>query len=377
MRIVLAGGGTAGHIFPTLAVAAELRALLGSDTAHLAVVCGARELDATLYRDTELDLIPLPVRGLIGAGWRQLPWRLARMCWCTVLVWRELGRRRPQAIVASGGYVSVPLILAGRLRGTPVVLFSGDAQLGWATRVLAPLARITTIAFDAARAQLRGTQIVPTGYPLRAEFGSPDPQAGRRLAGCDPDDQLLLVMGGSQGAHTVNQAILRDLPRLVERGVLFHLTGRAGLAAARAAAERLPDSLRARYQAHAFVSDGFANLLAAADLVVSRAGATSVAELSAVGTAAIIVPGEFGAGHQVATAHAMQGAGAAVVVRETELAKGRLAQMALELLSDSERLAAMQRASRARGRPGAAREIARIAIELGRSRCPQVVPNGA
>ena len=364
MRIVLAGGGTAGHIFPTLAVARRLRELLGTAGADLTIVSGSRELDRELYRGVEFDVLPIHVRGIVGVGYSRLPARLWRLCISTVAVWRDLGRRPPDVIVLSGGYVSVPVMLAGWLRGVPRLIFSGDAQLGWATKALAPLATVGTVAFPEATGQLRGPRVEFTGYPLRDAFARPDRDAGRAAVGVRSDERLVLVVGGSQGAHAINAAIARDLMPLLERAAVVHVTGRRDIEWLASVRESLSPELRARYHVHAFIKDGFADLMAAADLIVTRSGATAVAEIGAVGTPAVIAPGAFGAGHQIATANAVAASGAAVVLLEDELTRGKLGETIRDLLADGPRLAQMRRAAAARGRPHAADAVARIAIEL-------------
>ncbi len=362
MSFVLVGGGTAGHIFPTIAVARRL-AELAPQSAQL-IVCGSRELDRLLYRDVGVDLLELPARGVIGAPWAQIPWRVWLLLRSFLRVWRAFGRLRPSAVIASGGYVSVPVLLVSWLRRVPSVIFSGDAALGWATRVMAPLTSTATISFDEARGQIWRAPVELTGYPIRASFRSPDPAAGRAALGLAADRPAVVVMGGSQGAHAINQALRADLPRLLARASVVHVSGRGDYRALTAERDRLPPELRAAYHVHDFIAEGFANLLAAADVVVSRAGATSVAELGAVGAAAVLIPGQFGAGHQVATAQAVAATGAAVTVRERELASGRLGDVLLEILDDPQRLRAMRAASRARGRPDAAAEVARLGLRL-------------
>ncbi len=364
MRIVLAGGGTAGHIFPTLAVARRLRELLGADTVDLTIVSGARELDRELYRGVEFDLFPIHVRGIVGVGYARIPARLWRLLISTLVVWRDLGRRPPDAIVLSGGYVSVPVMLAGWLRRIPRLIFSGDAQLGWATKALAPLATVATVSFPEAVRQLRGTRVEFTGYPLRDAFAGPDRDAGRAAVGVSSGEAMVLVVGGSQGAHAINAAVARDLARLVERAVIVHVTGSRDFDWIESARQSLPAEMRARYHVHAFIRDGFADLMAGADLIVTRSGATSVAELGAVGTPAVIAPGAFGAGHQIATANAVAETGAAVVLLEDELTRGALGDAILDLLADGPRLARMRQAAAARGRPQAADAVARLAIGL-------------
>ncbi len=364
MRVVLAGGGTAGHIFPTLSVARRLRDLLGNDAADVTIVCGARELDRELYRDVGFDLFPIKARGIVGVRPWRLPWRLWRLLTSTVAVWREFGRRPPHVIVASGGYISVPVLLAGWARRIPRVLVSGDAQLGWATKALSPLASVGTVAFAEAARQLRGTRVEITGYPLRAAFAQPDRAAGRDRIGLETDEALVLIVGGSQGAHAINAAVERDLRRLLDRALIVHVAGRHDIDWLTDAREGLPAELRARYRVYAFIDEGFANLMAAADLIVTRSGATAVAELGAVGVPAVIVPGAFGAGHQIATAEAVAAAGAAVVLSDADLDRGQLVATVIELLDDAAHLAQMRSAAAARGHPDAAGAVARLAIRL-------------
>ena len=363
MRLVLVGGGTAGHIFPTIAVAEQAAKIAGS-SASLTAVCGSRDLDRLLYRDVDLEVLPLSARGLVGVDWWRLPWRAWLLVQSLCLIWRDFSQRRPAAVIASGGYVSVPVLLVSWMQRIPSVIFSGDAALGWATRVMAPLTSVATIAFDEARTQIRRAPVERTGYPVRASFVAPDAASGRAELGISRGESLIVVMGGSQGAHVINTALRADLSRLLAKGHVVHVSGQRDYQSLRADRERLPASLRQRYHLHAFIDRGFADLLAAADVVVSRAGATSVAELSAVGTAAVLIPGTFGAGHQIATARAMAAAGAAVVLPEAELSSGGLVRSLLDLLGDPERLRSIGAASLSRGQPDAAARIAGIGLRL-------------
>ena len=363
MRLVLVGGGTAGHIFPTIAVAEEAAKLAGS-TADLTAVCGSRDLDRLLYRDVDLEVLALSARGLVGVDWWRLPWRGWLLILSLYSIWRDFSRQRPAAVIASGGYVSVPVLLVSWVRRIPSVIFSGDAALGWATRVMAPLTSVATVAFDEARTQIWRTPVERTGYPVRASFAAPDAATGRAELGVSPCEPLIVVMGGSQGAHAINTALRENLARLLRKAHVVHVSGQRDFRSLAADRERLPASLRQRYHLHAFIEHGFADMLAAADVVVSRAGATSVAELSAVGTAAVLIPGTFGAGHQIATAKAMAAAGAALMLPEAELSSGGLVSALLDLLDDPKRLRSIGAASLSRGQPGAAARIAAIGLRL-------------
>lgn len=363
MRLVLVGGGTAGHIFPTIAVAEQVATMVGS-TANLTAVCGSRDLDRLLYRDVDLEVLPLPARGMVGVDWWRLPWRAWLLIRSLRSIWRDFSRRRPAAVIASGGYVSAPVLLVSWMRRIPSVIFSGDAALGWATRFMAPLTSVATIAFDEAQNQIWRTPVELAGYPVRASFAWPDAASARAELGVSHREPLIIVMGGSQGAHAINTALRAGLARLLPRAHVVHLSGQRDYPSLAADRDRLPASLRQRYHLHAFIAHGFADLLAAADVVVSRAGATSVAELSAVGTAAVLIPGTFGAGHQIATARAMAAAGAALMLPESELSSGGLVDAVLNLLDDPERLRSLGAASLSRGQPDAAARIAAIGLRL-------------
>ena len=363
MRLVLVGGGTAGHIFPTIAVAQQLATMTGS-AAHLTAVCGSRELDRLLYRNIDLEILSLPARGVVGVDWWRLPWRVWLLVRSLLSIWRDFGRRRPDAVIASGGYVSAPVLVVSWLRRIPSVIFSGDAALGWATRVMAPLTSVATIAFEEARGQIWRTRVELAGYPVRGSFAAPDANAGRTALGVPSDEPLIVVMGGSQGAHAINEALRADLERLLAKAHVVHVSGQRDYQLLAAERDRLPVPLRQRYHLHDFIERGFADLLAAADVVVSRAGATSVAELSAVGTAAVLIPGTFGAGHQIATARAMDAAGAALMLPESRLTSGQLGKSLLDLLDDPGRVRSLSDASRSRGRPHAAARVAKIGLRL-------------
>lgn len=363
MRLVLVGGGTAGHIFPTIAVAQQVAEMTGS-AAKLTAVCGSRDLDRLLYRDVDLEVLPLPVRGLVGVDWWRLPWRAWLLIQSLCTIWRDFSRRRPAAVIASGGYVSAPVLLVSCLQRIPSVIFSGDAALGWATRIMAPLTSVATIAFEEARNQIWGTPVELAGYPVRTSFAAPDAASARAKFGVPDHEPLVVVMGGSQGAHVINQALRADLARLLPKAHVVHVSGQRDYRSLTIDRDRLPLLLRQRYHLHAFIEHGFADLLAAAEVVVSRAGATSVAELSAVGTAAVLIPGTFGAGHQTATARAMAAAGAAMMLHEKELPSRGLASALLDLLDEPERLRSIAAASLSRGQPDAAARIAAIGLRL-------------
>jgi UDP-N-acetylglucosamine--N-acetylmuramyl-(pentapeptide) pyrophosphoryl-undecaprenol N-acetylglucosamine transferase len=293
-----------------------------------------------------------PVGGLIG---------LARLALGSLQALVMLRRERPDAVFATGGYASVPVGVAARLLRLPLVVFLPDVRPGWAVRLLARLASRMATASEAALAFLPREKTHVVGYPVRDEFWSVERDEARRRLGLPQDERVLLVYGGSLGAHAINEAVFAQLPRLVERCVVLHVTGQADGALAARARERLPERLRERYRPVAYLRE-LPAAMKAADLAVTRAGAAVLGELPAAGLPAILVPGVFEGHDQTPNAEYLASKGAAVVLPQTRL--GELADQALALLDDREKLAAMAANARALARPDAADALADLLLEV-------------
>lgn len=247
----------------------------------------------------------------------------------------------PDVVLGTGAYVMLPTVLAARTKGVPYVLVAAEAT-GLATRMLASRAAAVCVTFQQTRAQIPSDRVEVTGFPLREGFRPGAPRVPARR---------LLVMGGSQGARRLNQAVwggLEDLCRRFE--TVTHLTGAQGQEEGRA-------HHRPGYEPIAF-SDRMPELMARADLVVCRAGVGTIAELTAVGLPAIVVPGQFGGAHQVDNAQLLASAGVAEVISDAGLTTATLIR-AIDSLTD-DRLAAMAVASRAMGRPHAAASVLKV-----------------
>ncbi|HLZ68832.1 MAG TPA: UDP-N-acetylglucosamine--N-acetylmuramyl-(pentapeptide) pyrophosphoryl-undecaprenol N-acetylglucosamine transferase [Dehalococcoidia bacterium] len=359
MRILLTGGGTGGHVYPALSAAEALCARAGAPVELLfaGTVRGDVERLAAAAGIPFAAVRAAPVRG-------RAPWQLARSAWeltrGTAEAWRLLGRFRPWAVLATGGYAGVPVSVAARLRGVPLVLYLPDVRPGWAVRFLARLARRIAVTSEGSLAYLPRGKTCVTGYPVRAAFFSEDRGAARQRLGFADDLPLLLVTGATQGARAINRAVLAALPALLPRCAVLHQTGADGLAEAQRRAAALPDELRERYRPVAYL-DAMPAAMAAADLAVMRAGASALAEPAAAGLPAVLVPGTFAGAHQRANAAFMQARGAAVMLPEAELP--RLADTVLGLLNDRARLCAMREAAHRLARPDAAQAIAAIVLE--------------
>jgi UDP-N-acetylglucosamine--N-acetylmuramyl-(pentapeptide) pyrophosphoryl-undecaprenol N-acetylglucosamine transferase len=351
--VVIAAGGTAGHVVPALAVAAALRAR-GAEVAFI----GGERAEAELVPDAGYPFHPLRVAGID----RRNPLRAAR---ALMLAARATVRARgllralgADAVLGGGGYVAGPVGLAAGTLRLPLALTEADSHLGVANRLLAPLARRVFLAFPLDGRT--GGKYVVTGRPVPQGTGGSDRRAARERFGIATDAQCLLVFGGSLGARRLNDAALDAFGAAAPCAVL-HASGR-----------RDHDDLRRRldalgspphYRLYPYI-EPFADALAAADLVAARAGG-SVLELAAAGLPAILVPYPHAtADHQTTNARYMERSGAAVVVPDAELDGPRLAREVTALLGAPERLEAMGAAARAAARPDAAERIAEELLAL-------------
>jgi UDP-N-acetylglucosamine--N-acetylmuramyl-(pentapeptide) pyrophosphoryl-undecaprenol N-acetylglucosamine transferase len=266
---------------------------------------------------------------------------------------RIVGGFHPDVVLGTGGYVSAPVILAAASRRLPVVLQEQNALPGRTTRLLSRFARVVATAYPQSAAYLRAKAVV-TGTPVRREFA-------RRRTDFPPRPHSLLVLGGSQGARRINQAVLAALPGLVSRAGLtvWHQTGERDFVLVREAAANLGPSVAASYHPFPFASD-LAGRIYAADLVLARAGAGTLSEVSAAGIPMVLVPGPFAGGHQKLNAVPYAEAGAAVVVPDEACDGPRLNQVLTAIAEDPQRYAAMIAAMHALGKPAAADAVAEI-----------------
>jgi UDP-N-acetylglucosamine--N-acetylmuramyl-(pentapeptide) pyrophosphoryl-undecaprenol N-acetylglucosamine transferase len=351
--VVIAAGGTAGHVVPALAVADALKAR-GAEVAFI----GGERAEAELVPDAGYPFHPLRVAGID----RRNPLLAAR---ALLLAAGASARARgllrsigADVVLGGGGYVAGPVGLAAGTLRLPLALTEADSHLGVANRLLAPLARRVFLAFPLPGRT--AAKYLVTGRPVPPGTGAADRRTARERFGIAADEQCLLVFGGSLGARRLNDAALEAFGAAAPCAVL-HASGR-----------RDHDDLRRRldalgspphYRLRAYMKP-FADALAAADLVLARAGG-SVLEVAAAGLPAILVPYPYATcDHQTANARYMERAGAAVVVPDAALDGPRLAREVASLLGGPERLAAMGAAARAAARPDAAERIAEELLAL-------------
>jgi UDP-N-acetylglucosamine--N-acetylmuramyl-(pentapeptide) pyrophosphoryl-undecaprenol N-acetylglucosamine transferase len=367
MRLLIAGGGTGGHIYPALAVA---RSLLDADTRggarpELTWVGGRRGLEGTLVPPAKIPLERLVLRSLrtVDLSLHAVldPLRLAASVPQAASI---LGRVRPSAIFTTGGYVAVPVLLAAAPMRIPVVLWDGNVLPGRAVRLTARLADVLAVSFAATCEALAGAvgerPCYVTGTPIR-DTAAIDREAARVKLDIAAGERVLLVFGGSQAVRRFNTAVAEALPKLVDSVTVIHVTGNEGYAAALAGREALPAERRARYRPYPFLRDEMLPALAAADLVVGRAGSSTLAEATAFGLPLVVVPYPHAAGHQRANARELVEAGAARLVEDEAFDAAALLD-ASRLLDDPAAHVRMSAAARSLGRPAAAAAVADLVL---------------
>jgi UDP-N-acetylglucosamine--N-acetylmuramyl-(pentapeptide) pyrophosphoryl-undecaprenol N-acetylglucosamine transferase len=277
-----------------------------------------------------------------------------------------LARERPAAILTTGGYVAVPILLAAKPLRIPVLLWEGNVIPGRAVRMTARLADALAVSFAATCAALAaaapGLPCYVTGTPIR-DTRAVDREAARVSLHIPGNARVLLVFGGSQAVRRFNAAVTGAIGRLVERVVVIHVTGDEGYAQALAAREALPADRRERYRPYPFLRDEMLPALAAADLVVGRAGSSTLAEVCALGLPMVVVPYPHAAGHQRANALELVEAGAARLVEDDAFDADALLDAA-SLLDDPVAHVRMAAAARGLGRPGAADGVAELVMAL-------------
>jgi UDP-N-acetylglucosamine--N-acetylmuramyl-(pentapeptide) pyrophosphoryl-undecaprenol N-acetylglucosamine transferase len=338
--IVIAAGGTAGHVVPALAVADDLR----QTGAHV-VFLGGDRTETELVPAAGYELHQLPVRGLSRSNPLKAIWAVVLAVGSVGKAWRLLGRLKPDAVMGGGGYVAGVVGLAAVLRRIPLVLTEADSHLGMSNKMLARRARRVCLAFELeGRPQPR---YLVTGRPVPEPFT--DRKAARKQFGIKGSEKLVLVFGGSLGARSLNQAAVEAFADASFR--VLHASG------TRDYADLISAVSRPGYDLRSYISP-FGPALAAADLCVARAGG-SVFEIAAHGLPAVLVPyPHAAANHQTSNARHFVAAGAAVMIADDDLVPDLLREQVEALLGDPERLSSMAAAAAALARPDAAHRIA-------------------
>jgi UDP-N-acetylglucosamine--N-acetylmuramyl-(pentapeptide) pyrophosphoryl-undecaprenol N-acetylglucosamine transferase len=361
MRVLIAAGGTGGHIYPGIAVANEI--LRRQPESEVRFVGTARGLENKLVPQAGFELSIIDSAGLKNVG------PVARTRGLLVLPKSILAARaliksfQPDVVIGAGGYVSGPVLLTAALLRLPTLVMESNALPGWTNRVLARFVDKAAVSFDAALPYFRGKAVV-TGNPVRREFFE-IPRRERNATGTA--EFSVLVFGGSQGAHAINEAMVAALPALTGLKDVLRITHQTG--------EKDFENVRSAYLdagwgERASVTKYIDNMVASfadTDLVISRAGATTTAELIAAGKASVMVPFPFAADdHQRKNAEALEQAGAGRMILQQGLSGQRLAQEIATLVREPERITEMEQAARKLARGDAAAAVVDIIEKMTR-----------
>jgi UDP-N-acetylglucosamine--N-acetylmuramyl-(pentapeptide) pyrophosphoryl-undecaprenol N-acetylglucosamine transferase len=356
MRVLIAGGGTGGHLFPGIALAEELT------TRHhkndVVFVGTERGLEARVVPAAGYKLETIRVHGLKGMGLARILKSLFTLPAAFVTSWRLLRKYLPDVVVGVGGYSSGPVVMAAWMQRVPTAVQEQNARPGITNRILGRFARAVFIAFDEARRFFPHRKVYLVGNPIRRALL--DNYLRSRAA---HDHFTLLVFGGSLGASGLNNRMIEALDHLTDLKAdlrFVHQTGKNDV-------ERVRQAYASQgYSAEVleFIDD-MSGAYARAELVICRAGATTLAELTVSKKASILIPFPFAAdNHQELNARAMVDAGAALMFRESELTGRGLADQIRALKADPQRLARMEKASGLLGRPEAAKELADVCVQM-------------
>ena len=356
MKVLIAAGGTGGHIYPGVAVAKEI--MRRDDTNEVLFVGTARGLETRIVPESGFQLSLIHSAGLKNVGAVAKIKSLGLLPRSFLEARKVIRQFRPHVVVGAGGYVSGPVLLMAKIMGVPTLVMDSNALPGFTNRRLAKFVDKAALTFDAAL-PFFGKKGVVTGNPVRPEFFEIQPHApGERLE--------LLIFGGSQGARAINQAMIDALPRMSDLKDRLSITHQTG--------EVMFDEVRGAYEADGWEADVrpyISNMVESfdkADLIVSRAGATTCSELSAAGKAAILIPLPTAADdHQRKNAEALVAAGAARLILQSDLSAESISSELRMAIDNPQEIAVMSARSRSLARPDAAEAVYELIDELRRT----------
>ncbi len=357
VRLLICAGGTGGGVYPALVT----RQALGKDADPVLWVGSEGGMEEDLVKRAGLPYAAIPAAGVHGVGPRALPGNLVRLARGTIAARRILHSFKPDVLLFTGGYVAAPMALAGR--SIPSLLYVPDIEPGLALKFLARFASRIALTTEESRQYFPPqARTVVTGYPTRPEMARWQRSEARQHLGLEPDRFTLLVTGGSKGARSINRAVLAALPQILPEMQVVHITGQLDWPEVEAAKCQLPAETAGRYHTMPYLHEMGA-ALASADLVISRAGASSLGEYPLFGLPAILVPYPYAWRYQKVNASYLVERGAAVLLQDENMANQLLPTIQL-LSRDLQRLQAMRQAMQKLAQPAAAEHLADLVREL-------------
>lgn len=343
MRIVLTGGGTGGHIFPLVSVAKKLKEKLGME-AELLYIGSKGKMEKEAMEENGIP-VKYAMSGKVRryfsleniVDFLKIPIGLAQSLWILLVY-------MPDVVFSKGGYVSVPVVLAAWLYHIPVLIHESDAVPGVANKFLGMLAKRIAVSYPSAEKYFSAKKVALTGNPTREEILQGNPALARQKFNLTESLPTILIIGGSQGAQLINKAIIRIIPQLLHSAQIIHQTGENNFEEVKhLAAEMGVKESKGGYHATPFLKiDELKDVLAVADLVISRAGSNSISDIAAVKKPTLLIPLSSAANdHQRMNAYALAEIGAAAVLEENNLGENILMEKIEKLLKDKSLASAM------------------------------------
>lgn len=359
MKVVLCGGGTGGHVYPALTVAAALKERYGDTEPIDILYIGVRgRIDRQLVEREGLPFRavtagPLRVGSIAGTAKGGM-----RLGAGSLQAFSLLGQFKPDVVFATGGFGSVGVAFAARARRLPLILFEPGPESGLAVKLLSKAASKIIVTIPSALGHMPAAKTQLIGYPVRPPFFEATREEGRRRLGLDQNLPVLLISGASSGASRLNEAVAPWLADFLRIGQVIHLCGVRDEEWLKGLREGMAEEVRGRYHVYGYLHEEMPSALAAADLAVMRSGASVLGELPAAGLPAILVPGEYEGWDQSANARYLEDQGASVMLRQAEI--DHLHGLVMELLADTARRERMKQVLASLARPNAANEIADV-----------------
>ena len=324
-------------------------------------VGGNGGMEASLVQRAGLPFEAIPAAGVHGVGLRSLPGNLLQLVRGVAAARRILARLKPDVLFFTGGYVAAPMaVAAGNI---PSVLYVPDIEPGMALKFLSRTAHVIAVTADDSRRYFSPGKVHVTGYPVRADLKQLDKTSARQSLGLDTSKKTLLVFGGSKGARSINRALLSNLQAVLAMGIqIVHISGELDHAEVSTARNQLPTDLAASYHLYPYLHEEMGAALAAADLVISRAGASALGEYPLFSLPSILVPYPYAWRYQKVNADYLVSHGAAVMVVDDQLA-GTMPLIVQQLITDPQRLENMGHAAASLAHPDAAAHIASLIMD--------------
>lgn len=346
-------------MYPALAVLQTLKV----ETEDVLWVGGHGGMEADLITRAGLPFLSIPAAGVHGVGLRALPGNIWRLLRGYAAAKRLINEFNPDVLFFTGGYVAVPVALAGRR--LPILIFVPDIEPGLALKTLARFADRIAVSTDESRKYYPkdDRRVVVSGYPVREELSSINVKDAYLTLGLTSDLPILLVFGGSLGARSINRALMNVLPQLLDEMQIIHITGELDWGAVSRYRDKLSENHAARYRTYPYVHHEMGAMLQVADLVLSRAGASTLGEFPLFNLPAILVPYPHAWRYQRINAEFLARQGAAIVIDDQEL-QDRILPMVQDLIRDRERREKMKSAMKSLAQPNAAESIGQLLLDL-------------